>query len=313
MGPIACGNTVVFKGSELSPRCLFAVVSVLHEAGVPPGVLNYISCSAANAPAVTGGIIASPSVRKINFTGSTAVGRIIAKMAGEHLKPLLLELGGKAPAIICDDADLDLAAQQCVLGSFLNAGQICMSTERILVQKNIREAFEAKITEAAASIFPTNLKSSILITEHAARRSKALVQDATSKGAKLVYGNIDEVQDVSTALRPAIVADVRPDMDMYLAESFGPTVSMIEFNTDEEALRLANEGEYGLSSAVFSRDLRRALRIAKRIETGAVHINRMTVQDESGLPHGGAKSSGFGRFNAGFDEWTRLKNITYDL
>ncbi|KAJ1323331.1 benzaldehyde dehydrogenase (NAD) [Microdochium nivale] len=170
---------------------------------------------------------------------------------------------------------MDLAAAQCVVGAFLHGGQICMSTERILVHASVREAFEAKLATAAADIFPDSKRAPVLITEHAVNKNKALVRDAISKGARLVHGDAEAAQQVPTALRPIIVSGVKPGMDIYLAESFGPTVSVIE--------------------------------------TGAVHINRTTVHDDSGLPHGGAKASGFGRFNAGFDEWTRLKNITYDL
>ncbi|KAI8664934.1 Aldedh domain-containing protein [Fusarium sp. Ph1] len=309
---IAAGNTVVLKGSELSPRCYWAVCSVLEEAGLPSNVLNYITCSPANAPSVTRAIIDSPEVKKINFTGSTAVGRIIAQMAASNLKPILLELGGKAPAIVCEDADLDVAAKECVLGAFLHSGQICMSTERILVQERVKQEFGERLKEWVTRMFPSSGAAPILITSNAAARNKSLVADAVSKGAELVCGQATGEAE-GTWLRPIIVGNVKPGMEMYEKESFGPTVSLIAFGTEEEALRIANDTDYGLSSAIFTRDLRRALRLAKKIETGAVHINRMTVQDEAVLPHGGAKASGFGRFNAGLSEWLRTKNITYDL
>ncbi|KAJ2968988.1 hypothetical protein NQ176_g8904 [Zarea fungicola] len=133
-----------------------------------------------------------------------------------------------------------------------------------------------------------------------------------SKGALLLYGDAAAIEDSKTRMRPIIISDVKPDMKVYKTESFGPTVSIISFKTDEEALAVANDTEYGLASAVFSKDLRRALAVAKRIETGAVHINSMTVHDEGSLPHGGAKDSGYGRFGGGFDEWTRTKTITFD-
>ncbi|KAM6513176.1 hypothetical protein FALCPG4_015640 [Fusarium falciforme] len=309
---IAAGNTVVLKGSELSPRCYWAVCSVLEEAGLPSGVLNYITCSPANAPSVTKAIIDSPEVKKINFTGSTAVGRIIAQMAGTNLKPVLLELGGKAPAIVCEDADLDVAAKECVLGAFLHSGQICMSTERILVQQKVKQEFEEKLKEWVARIFPSSGAAPVLITSNAVTKNKGLAADAVSKGAELVCGQPGD-EAGATRLRPIIISNVKPGMEIYEKESFGPTVSLIAFDTEEEALRIANDTDYGLSSAIFTRDLRRALRLAKKIETGAVHINRMTVQDEAVLPHGGAKASGFGRFNAGLSEWLRTKNITYDV
>ncbi|KAL2692447.1 hypothetical protein Neosp_002856 [[Neocosmospora] mangrovei] len=300
---IAAGNTAVLKGSELSPRCFWAVCSVLEEAGLPSGVLNYIICSPANAPSVTKAIIDSPS---------TAVGRIIAQMAGSNLKPVLLELGGKASAIVCEDADLEVAAKECVLGAFLHSGQICMSTERILVHRRVRQEFEERLKEWVTRIFPPSGAAPILITSNAVVKNKSLLADAVSKGAELVCGEVAG-EAGGTRLRPVVVGNVKPDMEMYKQESFGPTVSLIAFNTEEEALRIANDTDYGLSSAIFTRDLRRALRLAKKVETGAVHINRMTVQDEAVLPHGGAKASGYGRFNAGLSEWLRTKNITYDL
>ncbi|KAH7152685.1 Aldehyde/histidinol dehydrogenase [Dactylonectria macrodidyma] len=312
---IAAGNAVVFKGSELSPRTLWAVTSVLQEAGLPDGVLNFLTCSPQNAASVTKALIESPEVKKINFTGSSGVGRIVAQLAGANLKPVLLELGGKAPAIVCEDADLDVAAKHCVLGAFMYSGQICMSTERIIAHKSIRAALEEKLKQNVEAIFSSGGDAPILIADRAVDKNKDLIKNALSNGAKLVCGNVDAAETTPSRLRPIIVSEVKPGMDIYATESFGPTVSVIEFDTEDEALKIANDTEYGLSAAIFSKDLRRALRLAKRIETGAVHINRMSVHDEAVLPHGGAKSSGFGRFNtgSGMEEWVRTKNITYDL
>ncbi|KAM3477717.1 hypothetical protein MY5147_002567 [Beauveria neobassiana] len=289
---VGAGNTVVLKGSELSPKSLHLVCSVLWEAGLPPGVLNFFTTAPAHAAAVTSAVIAHAHVKKINFTGSTTVGRIIAQTAGAHLKPVLLELGGKAPSIVLEDADLALAARHCALGAFLHAGQICMSTERILVHERVRDEFATELVAA----------------------NKALVADALRKGATLLYGDHDdeEEHDAKTRMRPVVVAEVTPSMDVYRTESFGPTVSLISFKDEADAVAIANDTEYGLVAAVFSRDLRRALGVARKIETGAVHINSMTPHDEPSLPHGGAKDSGYGRFGAGFDEWTRPKTITFD-
>ncbi|MBE3047852.1 aldehyde dehydrogenase [Candidatus Bathyarchaeota archaeon] len=310
---IAASNTVVFKGSELSPRALLAVATVLQDAGLPDGVLNYITCDRNNASAVTKTLVESPAIKKINFTGSTAVGRIISELAGANLKPVLLELGGKAPAIVCEDADLEVAAKQCVLGAFMFAGQICMSTERIIVHKSVRSALVEKMTEWAESIFPSLGEAPVLINDQSAVKNRRLVRDALAKGASIACGNVNASESTSSRMRPIVINNVGPGMEVYMEESFGPTVSIVEFETEEEALRIANDTEYGLSAAVFSRDLRKALRMARCIETGAVHINRMTVHDETALPHGGAKSSGFGRFATGMDEWVRTKNITYDI
>lgn len=286
-----------------------AICSVFKEAGLPNGVLNFITHAQADAAAITQSLIAHPDIKKINFTGSTAVGRRIGALAGENLKPVLLELGGKAPAIVWEDADLDNAAEQCTLGAFLNSGQICMSTERILVHKRVRAEFEKKLLEAKDKIFD---QAQVLIHGPAVEKNKGLLKDAVSKGAAVHGGEIDAQEESKTRMRPIVVSGVKPDMDLYRIESFGPTVSLIEVETEEEALRIANDTEYGLSSAVFTEDLRRGLRLARAIETGAVHINSMTVHDESALPHGGAKSSGYGRFNAiGLEEWVRTKTVTY--
>lgn len=153
----------------------------------------------------------------------------------------------------------------------------------------------------------------MLIVDKAVEKNKSLMKDAVDKGARVVYGDVNHNETSATRMRPIIISGVKPEMNIYKQESFGPTVSVIPFKDEEEALRIANDTEYGLSSAIFSTDLRKALRLAKKIETGAVHINRMSVQDEAALPHGGAKASGWGRFNGAIDEWVRTKNITFDV
>ncbi|KAK3341435.1 aldehyde dehydrogenase domain-containing protein [Lasiosphaeria hispida] len=311
--PIAAGNTAILKGSEMCPRTMWGLCSVFHEAGLPAGVLNLLVHEPANAAAITQRLIADPNIKKINFTGSTGVGRIIGRLAAESLKPVLLELGGKAPAIVWEDADLDNAAVQVALGAFLNAGQICMSTERILVHKAVRAEFEKKLVGAIDHIFDPTADAPVLITSAAVAKNRALLADALAKGASLLYGDAAAAESTNTRMRPVVIAGVKEDMDIYRTESFGPSVSLIEIETEEEALRIANDTEYGLTSAVFTEDLRRGLRFAKEIESGAVHINSMTVHDESALPHGGAKASGHGRFNTGtgLGEWVRTKTVTY--
>ncbi|KAI1105709.1 aldehyde dehydrogenase [Jackrogersella minutella] len=311
--PLAAGCTVVFKGSETAPRAHHAIVSILSEAGLPKGVLNYIVTDPPHAPSVTEALVVNPNVKKINFTGSTAVGRIIARLAGQHIKPLVLELGGKAPAIVWEDADLSLAAEQCTLGAFFFSGQVCMSTERIIVHKKVSEAFQEKLQAAVEKIYSSKGDAPVLINTQSADKNKRFVKDAVAKGASVLIGNVDAEESSKTRLRPIVVNKVTPDMDIYKQESFGPSVSIIEVETEEEALRVANDTEYGLTSAVFTENLRVGLRIARGIESGAVHINNMTIHDEMPLPHGGAKSSGYGRFNSlpGLEEWVRTKTITW--
>lgn len=313
--PIAAGNTAIFKGSEASPRVMWGICSVFQEAGLPAGVLNLIVHEPSAAAEITSSLIANPEIKKINFTGSTGVGRIIAKLAGEHLKPVLLELGGKAPAIVWEDADLGNAAVECAKGAFFNTGQVCMATERIVVHKKVRAEFEEKLRGAIDAMFGPSQDAGVLITEAAAEKNRKLRRDAVSKGAHVVYGDAEAQEATKTRMRPFVISNVTSDMDLYKTESFGPTVAIFEIETEEEALRIANDTEYGLSSAVFTEDLRRGLRFAKEIETGAVHINNMTIHDESGLPHGGAKASGYGRFNssAGLLEWVRTKTVTFKM
>ncbi|KAF1968001.1 salicylaldehyde dehydrogenase [Bimuria novae-zelandiae CBS 107.79] len=319
---LAAGNTTILKGSELSPRCFWAIGNVLTEAGLPAGALNVLYHRPEDAAKVTTALIEHPAVKKVNFTGSTAVGRIIAAAAGKNLKPVLMELGGKASAIVLDDADLDKAATQCALGAFLHSGQVCMATERILVHKDIKAKFIEAFKGAAEGIFGGDKPAPVLVQPANVDKNKRLVGDAVKAGAKLVYGDHEkeeshpETNEVSkTRMRPIIVDGVNKDMDLYHTESFGPSVSVIEIASEEEAVEIANDTEYGLTSAVFTENLGRGLRIAKQIESGAVHINAMTVHDETNLPHGGAKMSGWGRFNGnwGFEEFLRLKTITYQV
>jgi acyl-CoA reductase-like NAD-dependent aldehyde dehydrogenase len=312
LGPLAMGNTVVLKGAEASPKCYWAIASVMHEAGLPKGVLNTIIHAPKDAAAVTSAIISAPAVRKINFTGSTLTGAIIASQAAKLLKPTLMELGGKAPTIVCEDADLQKAALGCALGAFLHAGQICMSTERIIVHEKVADAFKEALKPTVNQVFGET-SSLTLISEAPVRKNKDLLQDAIGKGASIIHGDASHNADMKTAMRPVVIEKVTKDMDLFNTESFGPTVSMYTVASDEAAIELANDTDYGLAAAVYTEDLRRGLKLAKKIKSGAVHINNMSVHDESALPHGGFKSSGYGRFNGleGLDEWVQTKTITW--
>ncbi|KAJ5773498.1 hypothetical protein N7457_008394 [Penicillium paradoxum] len=311
--PLAAGNTVVLKGSELSPKCFWALGDIFRQAGLPAGCLNVIFHKPSDAPAVTNALIAHQAVRKVNFTGSTMVGSIIASTAGKHIKPVLLELGGKASAVVLDDADLDKAAMNCALGSFMHSGQICMSTERIVVQRAIADEFRQKLVQTAEKLFGKDAPALVLVNAAAAAKNKKLVADAVSRGAKLLFGDANANESVNTAMRPIVVDGVTKEMDMYATESFGPTVSLFVVDTEDEAITLANDTEYGLTAAVFTNNLFRGLRVAKQIDSGAVHINSMTVHDEAILPHGGWKSSGFGRFGgiSGYNEFLQTKTVTW--
>ncbi|KAF4838470.1 Salicylaldehyde dehydrogenase [Colletotrichum siamense] len=234
-------------------------------------------------------------------------------MAGRHLKPVLMELGGKASAIVLPDADLDNAALHCAKGAFMNAGQICMSTERIIVHESIADDFHKALVVATRDHFGYKDSTPVLVTAASARRNRDLVADAMSKGAtsmtpKEHLGGLPE-----TRMAPMLLKDVNKKMAFYETESFGPSVSLFTFKSEDEAVSLANDTKYGLSASVFTRDLGAAFRIGESLESGAVHINSMTVHDEYSLPHGGVKQSGFGRFNGyqGLDEFLYYKTITW--
>jgi acyl-CoA reductase-like NAD-dependent aldehyde dehydrogenase len=311
--PIACGNTVVFKASEACPTVHRFIGTALQDAGFPNGVINVIANAPADAAEVVGALIDHPAVRHINFTGSTRVGRIVAERAARQLKPVLLELGGKAPLIILDDADLDAAVDAAAFGAFLNQGQICMSTERIVVDDSVADEFVRRFAKKASALpladpstGPTVLGS--IVDQHSADRISELVDEALSKGATLAAGG-----KPSGTLMPATVVDrVTPKMRIYGEESFGPVAAVVRVHGDEEALRVANDTEFGLSAAVFTRDLARAWKIARRVQSGICHINGPTVHDEPQMPFGGVKASGYGRFggHAAINEFTTLRWIT---
>lgn len=312
--PIACGNTVVLKASEACPGVHRMIGQCLHEAGLPAGVINVITNDPADAAAVVEALIAHPTVRRVNFTGSTTVGRRIGELAGRHLKPALLELGGKAPLIVLDDADIDGAVSAAIFGCFMNQGQICMSTERVIVDNKIADEFVQKFAQRAAQLPAGDPRGNVvlgsLVSEDAAIRNEELITDALAKGATVRAGG----ERTGTVLQATVIDGVTPDMRIYSEESFGPVKSVIRVSGDEEALRIANDTDYGLSSAIFSSDIQRAMQLAARLETGICHINGPTVGDEAQMPFGGVKGSGYGRFGgkAAIAEFTELRWITIE-
>ena len=311
--PLACGNTVVLKASELSPAVHRLIGQVLQDAGLGDGVVNVISNAPADAAAIVERLIANPAVRRINFTGSTKVGRIVGELSARHLKPALLELGGKAPFLVLDDADLDAAVEAAAFGAYFNQGQICMSTERLVVDSKVADAFVAKLAAKIATLRagdPADGASVLgsLVDTGAGERIKALVDDAVGKGAKLVAGS----QVEGSIMQATLLDHVTPAMRLYAEESFGPVAVVLRGSGDEELLRLANDSEFGLSSAIFSRDTTRALALAQRVESGICHINGPTVHDEAQMPFGGVKASGYGSFGgkSAIEQFTQLRWVT---
>jgi vanillin dehydrogenase len=312
--PLACGNTVVLKGSENCPRTHQLIVQAFQDAGFPAGVVNYITNAPADAGAVVEAMVAHPAVRRVNFTGSTRVGKLIALTCAKYLKPSVLELGGKAPMVVLDDADLEAAVNGAAFGAFANSGQICMSTERFIVDKKIADDFVAMFAKKAKGLplgdprKPEPVVLGSVVGMGTVEHCNALIDDALAKGARLVCGG-----KADSTLMPATLLDhVTPKMRIYAEETFGPVKCIVRVDGVEAAIECANDNEYGLSASVFGRDTARALTVAQRIESGICHVNGPTVHDEAQMPFGGVKGSGWGRFGgrAGIAEFTELRWIT---
>ncbi|KAL4738493.1 aldehyde dehydrogenase domain-containing protein [Aspergillus similis] len=312
---LICGNTCILKASESSAYTQYLVVDCFRQAGLPGGVLNFICCPRERAGAVTEAMVAHQAVARVNFTGSTAVGRKVGQMCAKYLKPAVLELGGKAPMIILEDADLEEAVKAAAFGAMQHQGQVCMSTEQIIIHRSIankfQELFKAKVDSLYASDPSSDPSAPLgsLINAAAATRVHDLLQNAVQHGATVSGGRIS----VSGAIvQPVALSGITKEMDLYHQESFGPVVTLFEFDTIDEAVRLANDTEYGLVSSVFSTDILQALKVARRIKSGSCHIKGPTIHDEPHLPLGGQKASGYGKFGgtACINEFTEDRVVT---
>lgn len=312
---IACGNTVVLKASEKCPAMHRLIGDAMAQGGLPPGVLNIITHSQENAPEVVNALIDHPLTRRINFTGSTRVGQIIAERAAKHLKPCLLELGGKAPQLVLEDADIPGAVNAAIFGAFMHQGQICMSAEKLILVNPIADDFTNQFTTRADALITGKPNEQVHLTsvidrdtiDHVAR----LIEDAVDKGAVVRTGGAPKE---GTIMPATIVDHVTPKMAIYSEESFGPITTIIRVKDEQEAIKIANDTDYGLTASVFSQDIRRAMDVAKQIDTGICHINGPTVGDEAQMPFGGTKRSGYGRFggSASINEFTELRWITIE-
>jgi acyl-CoA reductase-like NAD-dependent aldehyde dehydrogenase len=313
--PLACGNTVILKASELCPRTHGLIIEAFIEAGFNGGIVNLITNAPADAGEIVGALIDHPAVRRINFTGSTAVGRIVAVRAAQHLKPVLLELGGKAPLLVMEDADLDEAVKAAAFGAFMNQGQICMSTERIIVLDAVADAFAEMFKTKVAAMAAGNPRAGktplgAVVDMKTVHHITGLVDDALAHGAVCLTGGAAD-----SVVMPATVIDrVTQAHRLFREESFGPVVAIIRARDEAHAIELANDSEYGLSAAVFTKDTARGLRIARQIKSGICHVNGPTVHDEAQMPFGGTKASGYGRFGgrAGIDAFTELRWVTIE-
>jgi len=314
-GPaLAAGCTMVIKPSELTPLSALAMAELAHRAGVPAGVLNVVPGAGAQAPAVGKLFCESPQVRKVTFTGSTEVGRILLRQSADSIKKCSMELGGNAPFIVFDDADLDAAVRGAIASKYRNAGQTCVCANRILVQDGIHGAFAEKFAEAVAKLSVGNgMEEGVtvgpLIEPAAIEKVEDHVKDALAKGARLVTGGQRHALG-GTFFQPTVLADATPDMKIFREETFGPVAPLFRFKTEEEAVRLANDTEYGLAAYFYTRDVARVFRVGEALEYGLVGANEGVLSTEV-APFGGVKQSGLGREGSkyGIDDYLEIKYL----
>jgi acyl-CoA reductase-like NAD-dependent aldehyde dehydrogenase len=313
-GPLALGNTVILKPSEWSPVSGGLVWGeIFAEAGLPDGVLNIVTHAPGEAPPIADAIIEHPAVRRLNFTGSSAVGRLVAEAAGRQLKRVVLELGGSNPLIVLADADLEYAVNASAFGAFLHQGQICMSTRRIFVERPIADDFVAALTAKTKGLKAGDPKEhdtviGPLINDAALAMVTKRVDDAVAGGARVLAGGEAD----GPCYQATLLADVPPDSEFARHETFGPVASVEIVDSAEAAVARANATPYGLSAGIITTDKDRGFALAQQLDSGIVHVNDQTVADEPQMPFGGVKDSGFGRFGgqAVIDEFTELRWVT---
>ncbi|MFF2245928.1 NAD-dependent succinate-semialdehyde dehydrogenase [Arthrobacter sp. NPDC058130] len=312
---LAAGCTAVLKPATLTPLTTLAIAQLMIDAGVPAGVVNVITTSKTSD--VMTPILADPRVRKLSFTGSTSVGRHLLRQAADNVIKCSMELGGNAPFLVFDDADLNLALDGAMIAKMRNGGQACTAANRIYVQRSIHDEFARRLAErmGAMRVGPgTDAETEVgpLVDEASVRKVDSLVRDAVSQGARLLAGG-QAIDGAGYYYPPTVVTNVPLQARMVSEEIFGPVASVIPFDTEEEVIAAANDSEYGLAAYVFTEDLRRGLRVSERIESGMVALNRGLVSDPA-APFGGVKQSGLGREGAhqGLLDFTETKYIALD-
>jgi len=313
-GPaLASGCTMVAKPAEATPLSALALAVLAERAGIPAGVFNVLT----GEPREIGGEMTSnPDVRKLTFTGSTEVGRILMKQSADTIKKLSLELGGNAPFIVFDDADLDAAVEGAIVSKYRNAGQTCVCANRLIVQSGVYDAFAEKLVAAVKKLKVGNgLEADVdqgpLIDRSAVEKIQDHIQDAVSHGARVLLGGKQHPLG-QTFFEPTVLADVTPKMKVAREETFGPLAPLFRFETDEDAVRLANDTEFGLASYFYSRDVGRIWRAAEGLESGIVGINTGLISNEV-APFGGVKQSGLGREGShyGMEEFVEVKYLCF--
>ncbi|MEO5765995.1 MAG: NAD-dependent succinate-semialdehyde dehydrogenase [Casimicrobiaceae bacterium] len=310
---LAAGCTVVIKPAEATPFSALALAELAHRAGFPPGVLNVLT---GKASAIGGEMCANPKVRKLSFTGSTEIGRLLMQQVAPTIKKISLELGGNAPFIVFDDADLDAAAEGAIISKYRNAGQTCVCANRLFVHDKVYDAFAAKLAARvkALKVGPgtePDVAQGPLINADAVTKVEEHVADATSRGARIVTGGRRHALG-GTFYEPTVLADVTPDMLIFREETFGPVAPLIRFSTDAEVVELANRTEFGLASYFYSRDIGRIWRVAEALDYGMVGINTGLITTEV-APFGGVKQSGIGREGSkyGIEEYVEVKYVCF--
>ena len=314
LGPaLAAGCTIIVKPAEDTPLCAFALAELAEAAGLPPGVFNVLSGDPAT---IVGTLMKSPAVRKLSFTGSTEIGKLLMRQAADTVKRISLELGGNAPLIVFDDADIDLAVKGAMASKYRNTGQTCVCANRLLVQAGIYDRFAAALTEAVRSLkvapgTEPGATQGPLINAAALEKVKEHVADATAKGGKIATGGKAAALG-GLFYEPTVILDATPDMRIAQEETFGPVAALFRFETDDDALTLANATETGLSAYFFTSDLKRAWRVAEALEAGMVGINEGVISTEV-APFGGVKQSGLGREGSryGMDEYLQMKYVLF--
>ncbi|PSN71503.1 aldehyde dehydrogenase [Corynespora cassiicola Philippines] len=304
---LAAGCTIVLKASELCPQTHGLLVECFEEAGIPKGVINIIQTKRDDAAAVTEAAISHKAVRKVDFIGSRAVGSKIGQVCAKYLKPILMELGGKGPALILEDADLPKAAMMCAMGAILDHGQICFSTERIIVHKNVYDKFIQILTGAFSKI-PT---AGDAVTKRSATHAYDVLVDAQEKGGKFLVGGPEYITE--TSLKPTLVTNISRDAQIFDDETFGPSASVYMAEDDDDAIAIANDSSYGLNAAVHSSSWEHAYDVGKQLEYGQVQINSLTTMDSPNQPIRGVKGSGWGQSNSiwGIHEFSIEKTLAF--
>ena len=312
VGPaLAAGCTIVLKPAQQTPYSAFALAVLAEQAGVPKGVLNIVT---GEARAIGGELTSNPLVRKLSFTGSTAIGKLLMRQCSETVKKVSLELGGNAPFIVFDDADLDAAIQGALASKFRNAGQTCVCANRIFVQDGIYDRFTEKLTAAVAAFkigngFTDGVTQGPLIDKAAVEKVEQHVTDAVAKGASVKLGGKRHALG-GNFYEPTILTDVTPDMQLFGEETFGPVAPLIRFSTEADVIRMANDTEFGLAAYFYSRDLGRIFRVAEALESGMVGVNTGLISNEV-APFGGIKQSGLGREGSkyGIEDYLEIKYL----